>query len=369
MAFVNKTPQEEQPKKSKAEVMAAVKIRLEDQVKGIAEKNLKKVPQSKQKVVANAAARSGLKKSGEFAKSDSLPSDDVVVTTPSPEKLAPEKPEVVKGGADKGLGKKAEAFAPPQEISYEELSVKPIKTESDLEDAVEREIDGHYGGIDLLFTQNEKGVSATSVSEWAKLLYSYMETGYDMGQFNVKSVESAVRAVKNDHRPLMLSNMANNLVYATTDTIPYSVANLKELMIEGGAYLEDQDDEVLEQIFEGQGTIEQEDDDPSVRNPKRRPGEGGMTDGDGTIIAVLNGWTEVTNASKFTCKDIFHTPKGRLFVNDEGVYYGADNTGHVGWGFKMWTAQGTQLEYKGNLVWDLPTQEWKAIARSGAKIT
>jgi hypothetical protein len=105
-----------------------------------------------------------------------------------------------------------------------------------------------------------------------------------------------------------------------------------------------------------------------VTKPENRPGEGGMSDGDASQIAQLNGWNEVSNPKRFTCKDPAHSPKGKLFMNAEGVYYGADNTGHVGWGFKMWTGKGTTLEYKGNLVWDVPSQQWKPIGRSGATI-
>ena len=86
-----------------------------------------------------------------------------------------------------------------------------------------------------------------------------------------------------------------------------------------------------------------------VRNPADRPTSGGMTEGDAAAIAGDNEWT-VDNRS-WTCSDRGHTPKGRLYTNGDS-FYGADNTGHVGWGFKVWTKKDkTTLDYAGNLVW------------------
>ena len=60
-----------------------------------------------------------------------------------------------------------------------------------------------------------------------------------------------------------------------------------------------------------------------------------MVEEDAKVIADLNGWGLVNQ--DFTCRDRAHTPKGRVYLNsDTGAYYGADNTGHVGWGFKVW---------------------------------
>jgi hypothetical protein len=100
-----------------------------------------------------------------------------------------------------------------------------------------------------------------------------------------------------------------------------------------------------------------------ITDPANRPTEGGMAEDDAAKIADLNGWDVVYG--EFTCTDISHSPKGRVYTNNKGAYYGADNTGHVGWGFKIWSKRDkTTLVYQGNLVWT--GKEWKHITRSGA---
>jgi hypothetical protein len=100
-----------------------------------------------------------------------------------------------------------------------------------------------------------------------------------------------------------------------------------------------------------------------ITDPANRPTEGGMAEDDAAKIAELNNWDVVNE--EFTCTDISHSPKGRVYTNNKGAFYGADNTGHVGWGFKVWSKKDkTTLVYQGNLVWT--GSEWKHITRSGA---
>jgi hypothetical protein len=102
-------------------------------------------------------------------------------------------------------------------------------------------------------------------------------------------------------------------------------------------------------------------DNGDVSVPENRPTTGGMVEGDAAIIAEANGWEDVSG--KWSCDDSSHTPKGKVYYDKKtGSYYGADNTGHVGWGFKVWTKKDkTTLSYKGNVVWD--GTEWKHISR------
>jgi hypothetical protein len=93
-------------------------------------------------------------------------------------------------------------------------------------------------------------------------------------------------------------------------------------------------------------------------------GQIGMIEGDATIIAEKQGWDCVANT--FICSDLAHSPKGKLYLSQEGVYYGADNTGHVGWGFKVWTKKDkTTLNYNGNIIWT--GQEWQHKLRGTKK--
>lgn len=80
------------------------------------------------------------------------------------------------------------------------------------------------------------------------------------------------------------------------------------------------------------------------------PTSGGMAEGDGKTIAGVLGWTQDT--TDWSCEDRAHTPKGKVYT-DGSSYYGADNTGHVGWGFKIWTKKKKGvLNYAGNYCWD-----------------
>jgi hypothetical protein len=77
--------------------------------------------------------------------------------------------------------------------------------------------------------------------------------------------------------------------------------------------------------------------------------DGGMQEGDATRLAEYYEW-EVATASEWICKaDPSHTPKGRVFTDRNGNYWGADNTGHVGFGFKFWTGSPRKLTYMGNV--------------------
>ncbi len=89
------------------------------------------------------------------------------------------------------------------------------------------------------------------------------------------------------------------------------------------------------------------------------PTAGGMDETDAKIVAESLGWQLVSK--EFRCSDPGHTPKGKVY-SDGSTYYGADNTGHVGWGFKVWTVKkGTMLDYKGNISWN--GKKWVHDAR------
>ncbi len=96
-----------------------------------------------------------------------------------------------------------------------------------------------------------------------------------------------------------------------------------------------------------------------VADPDNRPTKGGMAEVDAAVIADLNGWQVVYK--NYECSDRKHTPKGRLYTNGKGAYYGADNTGHVGWGFKIWSLKNDVLQYEGNLVWN--GKAWQIVPR------
>ncbi|MFQ6026091.1 MAG: DUF4157 domain-containing protein [Dehalococcoidia bacterium] len=84
----------------------------------------------------------------------------------------------------------------------------------------------------------------------------------------------------------------------------------------------------------------------------------GMTEVDAKELADYHGMEDVSS-DKWICPDDKpHTPKGKLYQKGNR-YYGADNTGHVGFCFKIWKKSGKgkwSLEYLGNITHNLKTQ-------------
>ena len=78
-------------------------------------------------------------------------------------------------------------------------------------------------------------------------------------------------------------------------------------------------------------------------------GRSGMVEGDAETVAGVNGWWETSNA--FRCTG--HNPNGKVYT-DGKQFFGADNTGHSGWGFKVWLngKKPTIKTYAGNYNWN-----------------
>jgi hypothetical protein len=96
-----------------------------------------------------------------------------------------------------------------------------------------------------------------------------------------------------------------------------------------------------------------------------RDREGGMAETDAARLAEHYEW-EVATASSWNCPaDRAHTPKGRVYTDGRGNYWGADNTGHVGFGFKYWTGSPRALVYMGNVRHHSPF----AIVQRGSQRT
>lgn len=61
-----------------------------------------------------------------------------------------------------------------------------------------------------------------------------------------------------------------------------------------------------------------------------------------------------------------HTPKGDVYWDNERKrYFGADNAGHVGFGFKVWSGAENDLKYLGNAPHNNPD----AIVERGTQRT
>ncbi len=94
----------------------------------------------------------------------------------------------------------------------------------------------------------------------------------------------------------------------------------------------------------GQSESDDDDDEPAAR---------GMTETDAAEIAAEKGWTLVPNWKYDKTADRSHKPKGKVYTDGKS-FYGADNTGHVGFAFKKWTGAARKLAYAGNVTPDKP---------------
>lgn len=74
----------------------------------------------------------------------------------------------------------------------------------------------------------------------------------------------------------------------------------------------------------------------------------GMTETDAREIADARGWTLVEKWDYDKRADTSHRPKGKVYTDGER-FFSADNTGHVGFGFKRFSGSAKSLSYEGNV--------------------
>ena len=125
-------------------------------------------------------------------------------------------------------------------------------TAGNCEDSVEEIIEDRYGGLRNLFMRNEV---ATSVGQWADLIFSFFEENYILDEVDRGTVLNAIKAVKDKHREETLLHMARVHVYWALgeEVAPWDVDELKKRLRKAGVYLEAEDDGVLDAIMETGG--------------------------------------------------------------------------------------------------------------------
>jgi hypothetical protein len=82
----------------------------------------------------------------------------------------------------------------------------------------------------------------------------------------------------------------------------------------------------------------------------------GMAEDEARVLAEFHGMEDVSD-DRWVCSDRPHSPKGRVYQLGNR-YYGADNTGHVGFSFKIWSKAkkgAWTLDYLGNITHNLNT--------------
>lgn len=89
-------------------------------------------------------------------------------------------------------------------------------------------------------------------------------------------------------------------------------------------------------------------------------GEERLTDAEAAELAQAHGWEEVSGQLEMNKKQTqagkSHAPKGRVFTDGKGNFWGADNSMHAtGAVWKYWTGKPKNLTYKGNVTDADPT--------------
>jgi hypothetical protein len=126
-----------------------------------------------------------------------------------------------------------------------------IDTEQDLKDMVERILDDRFEGVRGLFLQNTE---ASSQQQWATAVEEMMEDRYvlDAEELGDKNVLWAIGELKNKNRGEVLLYYANLYAYVD-ENMPFTVDHLKGTLVEEGLYLDGDDDETLDIIFDKEG--------------------------------------------------------------------------------------------------------------------
>jgi hypothetical protein len=165
----------------------------------------------------------------------------------TPRTLARFDHEFIYGPGDAGIQKGS--------VAYDENERDPLEA---CRTAAERVIEEDLGGIEELWLDT----STNSTADWAKLVYSLMEDRYTLEGIDESVVARAIAAIKDEHRARELLRVSFNLVYSQAQ-YPWSAANLAELLLAAGVYLEYEeakdgtltgpDGPAVERIFETEG--------------------------------------------------------------------------------------------------------------------
>jgi hypothetical protein len=191
-----------------------------------------------------------------------------------------------------------------------------VTDQNDLNHAVEELIDDRYGGYRALFMQND---IATSAGAWRDLIFSYMQEVYELNGLGRAEVLAAVKWVKDKYRAESLLNMANVHVFWMPDqTEPWSGEDLKARLEDAGAYLDEDDDEALQAIFETGGTFAK----TKVDVP---PGNVELIDAD-NVVVLLDDHQQKHQTEKIPEFKAYTGDPGTKFADGKGLEWHRTNT-------------------------------------------
>lgn len=187
-----------------------------------------------------------------------------------------------------------------------------LSTQPELNQEVEELMESQYGGVDNLFLASDV---ANSTNQWGDLVHTYLSSShiYVLQGLGRPEVRAAVRAVRAKYRQSTLLRMANNIVYRGSSDVPYSTDNLRAFLLAGGMRLEQDDDEVLDAIFETEGAF--------AKTTVEVPPNHLLMSEEGNIVIFLDDHQNKHQNPHIPELPSENVGQGSQFAQDEGLQY------------------------------------------------
>ncbi len=197
------------------------------------------------------------------------------------------------------------------------VELETIGNQDELNKVVEHVIDERYGGVRSLFEEQE--VFGSSASAWRDRVHDYLQEAYVLqGGLGSADVLTAVGWVKDKHREETLLHMARVHAYWAPEANIYSKAVLKEKMESVGVYLDDDDNETLQAIFDTDGEF--------ARTVVELPPLHLLMSEEGNIIVWLDHHQQKHQYEKIPEFPAYEGKPGSKFGDGKGADWHRDNT-------------------------------------------
>jgi hypothetical protein len=190
-----------------------------------------------------------------------------------------------------------------------------VEDQDELNQAVEWVLEEYWDGPRQLFLKNDQ---AKSVTAWRDLLYTYMQDSYDLTDFDRGDVLTAVHWLKDKYREEVLLHMTDNLISWSGHEAPYSVEDLKEKLEGAGAYLDADDKEALEALFESEGKF-------ARKKVPLEPGHKELSDED-SIVVWMDDHQQKHQRDKIPGFKAYIGEPGDKFATGKDLQWHIDNT-------------------------------------------
>jgi hypothetical protein len=201
------------------------------------------------------------------------------------------------------------------------IDKETIATQDECNDAVEALIEEELAGHRALFMRNE---TATSPGEWRNLVLGLLEEQYVLDGIGAKEVLTAVKWVKDKYRSESLIHLAQvHVFWAITDEAPpWDVDEFKARLLKAGLYLEPEDEEAVEAIFDTGGAFAQ----TKVQFDTAKNIE--LLDED-NVVVLIDSHQQKHQSDQITQFPPYSGGKGSKFASGKGLDWHRDNTALV----------------------------------------